>query len=81
VNLKEAIAILNEARHRGSDRWSEVGGLRSGAKVRPFDDTPSPAWLDEFEAVAIAERYVREPEPTTREKRSRMGRELNIRGV
>lgn len=59
MSLEEAIQVLSEQRHRGSDRWEVVEGLRYGAKVRPTYDAPSPTWLTDFEAIAIAEKYAR----------------------
>jgi len=61
MNLEEALEVLSRHRHRGSDRWQVVRGLRT-VNVAPSHDTPSPAWLSEFEAVAIAEKYEREAE-------------------
>lgn len=59
--LDEALIVLNKNRHRGSDRWHVVRGLRH-VQVASHDDTPSPAWLSEFEAIAIAEKYTRHSE-------------------
>jgi hypothetical protein len=61
MNLEEALEVLNRRRHRGSDRWHVVRGLRT-INVTPSRDAPSPAWLNEFEAIAIAEKYEREAE-------------------
>lgn len=56
MTIEEALVVLNQQRHRGSDRWHVVGGLRY-TRVRPFDDSSSAAWLTDFEAIAIAEKY------------------------
>lgn len=61
MKLEEALEVLNRHRHRDSDRWHVVRGLRT-TNVARARDTPSPAWLSEFEAIAIAERYAREAE-------------------
>ncbi|MBA3240047.1 MAG: hypothetical protein H0T60_02325 [Acidobacteria bacterium] len=61
MNLEEALEVLNRHRHRGSDNWHVVPGLRN-VNVTPSRPTLSPSWLSEFEAIAIAEKYVREGE-------------------
>lgn len=61
MSLERALEVLNAKRHRGSDHWQVVKGMRT-ACVRQNAEVGSPAWITEFEAVAIAEKYEREEE-------------------
>jgi hypothetical protein len=58
MNLERALEVLNQYRHRDSSEWQIVPGLRNPL-VRPHPETLSPAWLNEFEAIAIATEYLR----------------------
>ncbi|HEX3560386.1 MAG TPA: hypothetical protein VHU19_14355 [Pyrinomonadaceae bacterium] len=62
LNLEEALEVLKRHRHRSSDTWAVVRGLRH-VQVRAFHDSPSPEWLTEFETIAIAEKYQRDAAP------------------
>lgn len=59
LTLARALEVLNRRRHRDSDAWVVVPHLRM-TRVAPGQDAISFSWLTEFEAVAIAERYLRE---------------------
>lgn len=54
MNLVEAIAILNERRHRSFCDW-----YQHGEYVRHELSDPGEA-LDTFEAIAVAEKYQRD---------------------
>ena len=55
MTLEEAAGILNCYQHRGRDVWVV---WRSGTLARVHDDDRLE--YDEFEAVAIAEKYLRD---------------------
>jgi hypothetical protein len=59
MTLAEAVAVLNERRHRDCGKWCIVieGDCRTIQGEDRYDD------LDEFEAIAIAEKYQREATP------------------
>jgi hypothetical protein len=63
IDIEQALELLNRHRHRDSDQWHRVPGLRK-PHVRRDASASSASWLSEFEAVAIAERYLREQQPT-----------------
>ena len=50
--LIHAVAVLNHFRHRGCGKWYAHGSLATPGVGDSLDD------LTEFEAVAIAERYL-----------------------
>jgi hypothetical protein len=58
LTLEQALKILNRNRHRDSGGWHVVPGLRK-PQVRRDASASSASWLTEFEAVALAEQYLR----------------------
>jgi len=59
MNKKEAVGILNKFRHRGTDWMIEWDGEVLGV-VAGHPETVNHHYLNEFEAIAIAEKYLRD---------------------
>lgn len=64
MTLEEAVAILNEKAHNGSNTWRLMG--ITGAKVGCSFSTKR---LTEFEAIAIARAYINVDESSSPENR------------
>lgn len=59
MNLEEAVAILNEQKHRGCDIWTvrrNFPDINDPVRAIGYEDD----CLTQFEAEAIAEKYQRE---------------------
>ena len=56
MTLEEAVQILNDCRHRDCSEWHISPGDRDDGLVFGKDQYD---WLSPFEAIAIAEKYVR----------------------
>lgn len=64
MTLEQAIAILNASKHRLCSRWqSDDGNPPFVVGIDRYD------WLEPFEAVAIAEKYLRIAAEKAREDR------------
>ena len=64
MTLDEAVAILNREKHRDADDWKACTHQPSGERYTygvPVHSS-KPLDLTEFEAIAIAEKYLREEE-------------------
>ena len=57
VTLAEAATVLNEHKHRGHSRWHVYGNTPRGTYLVGEDRFDC---LEPFEALAIAEKYLRE---------------------
>lgn len=57
MDLTGAVALLNSQKHRGRDNW------RVQRDCAYSDDAIDDFYLLEFEAIAIAEKYLREGGP------------------
>lgn len=53
MSIEEAIQVLNTRKHRGFSDWA----YQPPHGVCALSDWPEGSWYDEFEAIAIAEKY------------------------
>lgn len=71
MTVEKAIDVLNEMMHNGASDWrhQDYFGTKVVASPSVHHDRLWFSMLTEFEAIAVAERYARAPEPTTAEIR------------
>ncbi len=58
--LNDAVAILNQKRHRGYDDWTPGVEKVLVLSRRAFSERKYDEYLTSFEAIAIAKEYERE---------------------
>lgn len=60
MTIERAVEILNERKHRDFSKWYVYHVVPGTTRATPQDCHDPYNMLDEFEAIAIAEKYERE---------------------
>lgn len=76
MTLKEAVKILNTHEHRGGTEWAVFGAQVTGPKAARVVGNQMEDNFTPFEAIAIAEKYMRGHTPEG--AMEQVARELHI---